>query len=169
MEAIGTLAGGIAHDFNNILAVILGFAELANHDLQENSKEKYNIQQSMKAVHRAKDLVQQILAFSRRGKQERKPLDIRPIVEEGLRFLRASLPTTIEIRQEIEDDLGAIEAVPTQVHQVLMNLCTNAAHAMEEKGGILQVSLSKEDVGRDTPVSSQVVQDRKSTRLNSSH
>ena len=154
MEAIGTLAGGIAHDFNNILAAILGYAELANLDMQENSKAKYNLQQSMKAAHRAKDLVQQILAFSRQGKQERKPLDIKPIIKEGLKFLRASLPATIEIRQNIEEDLGTIEADPTQVHQVLMNLCTNAAHAMDEKGGVLEVSLSKLDVDGEASASS---------------
>src|SRR5512135_626584 len=114
MEAIGTLAGGIAHDFNNILAAILGYAELAGLDIPEESKARYNLQQSIKSAHRAKDLVQQILAFSRQGKQERKPLDIRPIVKECLKFLRASLPTTIEIRQEVGKDLGVIEADPTQ-------------------------------------------------------
>ena len=115
-------------------------------DLKEDSKVKYNLEQSIKAAHRAKDLVQQILAFSRQGKQERKPLNIQPIVKEGLKFLRASLPATIEIRQDIEEDLGTIEADPTQVHQVLMNLCTNAAHAMDEKGGVLEVSLNNVDI-----------------------
>ena len=86
MEAIGTLAGGIAHDFNNILTAILGFAELANLDLPEDSKAKYNVQQSIKAAHRAKNLVQQILAFSRQGKQERKPLNIQPIIKEALKI-----------------------------------------------------------------------------------
>ena len=150
MEAIGTLAGGIAHDFNNILAAILGYAELANLDIDEGSQAKYNLRQSLKATHRAKDLVQQILSFSHRGKQERKPLDIRPIMEEGLKFLRSSLPTTIEIRREMEEDLGTIEADPTQVHQILMNLCTNAAHAMDERGGMLLVSLGKVTVDRAT-------------------
>lgn len=135
MEAVGTLAGGIAHDFNNILAAILGYVELANFDIAEDSRTKYNLQQSIKATHRARDLVQQILAFSRQARQERKPLDIKPLIKEGLKFLRASLPATIEIRQNMEEDPGTIEADPTQVHQVLMNLCTNAAHAMDEKGG----------------------------------
>jgi signal transduction histidine kinase/ActR/RegA family two-component response regulator len=146
VEAIGTLAGGIAHDFNNILTVILGYAELANLDIAEHSPAKDSLQHSMNAARRAKDLVQQILAFSRQGKQERKPLDMKPIVKEGLKFLRASLPATIKIRQDIEEDVGPIEADPTQIHQVLMNLCTNAAHAMDENGGELGVSLSKLDL-----------------------
>jgi PAS domain S-box-containing protein len=146
MEAIGTLAGGIAHDFNNILAAILGYAELAGFDIPEGSKARNNLQQLIKSAQRAKDLVQQILAFSRQGKQERKPLDIRPIVKEGLKFLRSSLPATIEIQQEVEEDLGVIESDPTQVYQVLMNLCTNAGHAMSEKGGVLEVSLNNVDL-----------------------
>jgi PAS domain S-box-containing protein len=149
MEAIGTLAGGIAHDFNNILAAILGYAELANLDVPEASKPKYNLRQAIKAAHRAKNLVQQILAFSRQDKQERKPLDIRPIIKEALKLLRASLPSTIAIRENIEADLGTIEADPTQIHQVLMNLCTNAAHAMSENGGRLEVSLAKFDMVPD--------------------
>ncbi|MCJ7494829.1 MAG: ATP-binding protein [Deltaproteobacteria bacterium] len=150
MEAIGTLAGGIAHDFNNILAGILGYAELASLDIPEGSEAKINLQQSIKSTNRAKDLVQQILAFSRQSKQERKPLDIRPIIKEALKLLRASLPSTIEIRQNIEADWGAIEADPTQIHQVLMNLCTNAAHAMSEDGGVLEVSLTKFDMDAGT-------------------
>jgi PAS domain S-box-containing protein len=146
MEAIGTLAGGIAHDFNNILASILGYAELSALDIPEDSPAKHNLQQSIKSAHRAKDLVRQILSFSRQSVQERKPLDIRPIVQEGLKFLRSSLPSTIEIRREMEEGLGMIEADPTQVYQVLMNLCTNAAHAMEERGGLLEVSLKKMEV-----------------------
>jgi len=146
MEAIGTLAGGIAHDFNNILSAILGYAELSILDLEEGSIAKKNLERSMKAAHRAKDLVQQILTFSRQGKQERKLLSVKPIVKEALKFLRASLPATIEIQEEIEENPGPIEADPTQIHQVLMNLCTNAAHAMDEKGGELSVSLSNLDL-----------------------
>ena len=158
MESIGTLAGGIAHDFNNILTSVLGYAELASLDTPENSKAQYNLQQSIKAAHRAKDLVQQILAFSRQSKQERKPLDIEPIVKEGLKMLRASLPTTIEIRQNIEEDLGAIEADTTQIHQVLMNLCTNAAHAMSENGGVLEVSLTKFDMDAEASAASPEIE-----------
>jgi len=150
MEAIGALAGGIAHDFNNILTAISGYAELANLETPEGSKAKDNLRQSIKATHRARDLVQQILAFSRQSKQERKPLDIRPIIKEVLKLLRASLPSTIEIRQNMEGDLGVIEADPTQIHQVLMNLCTNAAQAMSDDGGVLEVSLTKFDMDRGT-------------------
>jgi CheY-like chemotaxis protein len=105
----------------------------------------------MKAAQRAKDLVQQILSFSRQGREERKPLDIQPVIKEGLKLLRASLPATIEIRQDMEENLGTIEADPTQVYQVLMNLCTNAAHAMDEKGGVLGVSLGNVDVNGGGP------------------
>ena len=150
MEAVGTLAGGIAHDFNNILAAILGYIELANLDASQNSKIHYNLQQSMKAAHRARDLVQQILSFSRRNNQERRPLDIGPIVKEGLKFLRASLPATIVMRENIEGDLGILEADPTQIHQVLMNLCTNAAQAMIEQTGLLEISLIKMDLDEET-------------------
>ena len=158
MEAIGTLAGGIAHDFNNILTAISGYAELANLDLPDDSKTKYKVQQAIQASHRAKNLVQQILAFSRQGKQERRPLNIEPIIKEALKFLRASLPATIEIRQNIEEDWGTIEADPTEVHQVMMNLCTNAAHAMDQNGGVLEVSLSKVDMPGGSPARSRGIE-----------
>jgi CheY-like chemotaxis protein len=119
-------------------------------DIPQDAKAGHNLQQLLKAAQRAKDLVSQILAFSRQGEQERKPLDIGPIVKEGLKFLRSSLPATIEIRQEIEGELGTIEGNPTQVYQVLMNLCTNAAHAMGDRGGLLEVSLSKVDLDERT-------------------
>jgi PAS domain S-box-containing protein len=141
MEAIGTLAGGIAHDFNNILTVVLGYGELTSFDLPEGSQARQNLDLSMAAAYRARDLVQQILSFSRQAKQERQYLDIRPIIKESLKFLRASLPSTITIEQDIEENLAPIEADPTQIHQVLMNLCTNAAHAMESRGGVLRVSI----------------------------
>jgi PAS domain S-box-containing protein len=146
MEAIGTLAGGIAHDFNNILGAIIGYAEMALYDTQKDSMEHYNIDQVLKAGHRAKDLVKQILAFSRKSEQDKKIITLTPIIEEALKLLRASLPTTIEIRQNIEPGLDAIFADPTQMHQVMMNLCTNAAHAMGEKGGILNVELHNVDL-----------------------
>jgi signal transduction histidine kinase/CheY-like chemotaxis protein len=165
LEAIGTLAGGIAHDFNNILTAILGYGELANLDIAEHSEAKDNLQHSMNAARRARDLVQHILAFSRQGKQERKPVDMRPIVKEGLKFLRASLPATIKIHQDIEEDVGTIEGDPTQVHQVLMNLCTNAAHAMDENGGELGVSLSKIDVNGEASVVHQGIEPGPYVRL----
>ena len=139
MEAIGTLAGGIAHDFNNILSAIIGYSEMTLLDIPENSEASRSINQVLKAGHRAKDLVQQILAFSRRGDLEQKPIQIQHIANEALKLLRASLPTTIEIRQNITREPSRILADVTQIHQVLMNLCTNAHHAMQEQGGVLEV------------------------------
>ncbi|HUT69519.1 MAG TPA: PAS domain S-box protein [Desulfatiglandales bacterium] len=143
MEAMGTLAGGVAHDFNNILAAIVGYVELSMLDVVEDTKVKHNLEEVLRAGKRAKDLVNQILAFSRQSRNELKPVEITPVVKEALKLLRASLPTTIEIRHHVEPDTGTIEADPTQIHQVLMNLCTNAAHAMSEEGGLLEVSVTK--------------------------
>jgi len=112
----------------------------------------------MKAAVKAKDLVQQILAFSRQGKQGRKSMNIQPIIKEALKFLRASLPATIGIRQNMEEDLGTIEADPTQVHQVLINLCINAAHAMDENGGVLEVSLSQVDIPGEVSAASRGIE-----------
>jgi PAS domain S-box-containing protein len=146
MEAIGTLAGGIAHDFNNILGAIIGYAEMALYDTQKDSMEHYNIDQVLKAGHRAKDLVKQILAFSRKSEQDKNVILLTPIINEALKLLRASLPTTIEIKQNIGSNLDAIFADPTQMHQVVMNLCTNSAHAMRDTGGILTVDLHNVDL-----------------------
>ncbi len=151
MEAIGTLAGGIAHDFNNILGIILGYAEITLLSTPPATSVHNNLQQVVKASRRAKDLVKQILTFSRQGEQERKPLPVNPIVKETLKLLRAVLPTSIEIRQSIEEpERGAfvVMADSTQIHQVLMNLCTNASYAMREKGGILEVRLCEVDFSR---------------------
>jgi PAS domain S-box-containing protein len=165
MEAIGTLAGGIAHDFNNILTVVLGYGELASFDLAEGSQPKQNLDLSMAAAHRAKELVQQILSFSRQAKQERRHLDIRPIVKESLKFLRASLPSTIAIEQEIQDNLKSIEADPTQIHQVLINLCTNAAHAMEPHGGVLKVSIDTVDIDAESAKPEETMSEGSYVRL----
>lgn len=146
MDSMGRLAGGIAHDFNNILAAIIGFTELALHSLPKESKAVERLTEVLKAGARAKDLVKQILTFTRQSEQERKPLEVAPVVKETLKFLRASLPTTIEIRQNIEADRAVIMADATQIHQVLMNLSTNAAHAMDDTGGILEISLSTVEV-----------------------
>lgn len=142
MEAIGTLAGGIAHDFNNILGAIMGYAEMALFDASEEHKVKYCVDQVLKASSRAKDLVKQILAFSRQSDHEKRPLQITPIVKETLKMLRAFIPVTIEIRHRLESDAAIVEADPTHIHQVLMNLCTNAQHAMRDRGGILEIALS---------------------------
>lgn len=143
MEALGTLAGGIAHDFNNILGIIIGFTDLAVLDAGENTAVTSDLQEVLKAAQRAKDLVQQILAFSRLNEQQKKPVQIGLIVKEAMKMLRASLPSTIDIKVNVTSKT-VMQADPTQIHQVLMNLCTNAAHAMREEGGELRVSL--EDV-----------------------
>jgi len=146
MEAIGTLAGGIAHDFNNILAAIIGYTELADLQVAEDTKLKENLGEVLKAGGRARELVKQILAFSRQSEQERMPIQMRSIVKESIKMLRASLPTTIEIRQNIESDLATVEADPTQMQQIMMNFCTNALHAMSEEGGILEINLSETEL-----------------------
>ena len=140
MEAIGTLAGGIAHDFNNILFSIIGFTEMTMDDIEKGSPAESNLKQVHKAGQRAGDLVKQILTFSREDAQEQKPFQVKYVVKEALKFLRASLPSTIEIAQDIQSD-WLLMGDSTQIHQVLMNLCTNAGHAMEEKGGVLDVAL----------------------------
>jgi PAS domain S-box-containing protein len=141
MEAIGTLAGGIAHDFNNILGAILGYTELARFESKKGTKQYDNLNEVFKAGNRAKDLVRQILTFSRQAEQEQKPMRLSMVIKEILKLLRASLPSTIKINHRINADNDTIMADPIQIHQVMMNLCTNAAHAMREKGGILEVSL----------------------------
>ncbi|CAB1083431.1 related to two-component system sensory/regulatory protein (Ntr family) [Olavius algarvensis Delta 1 endosymbiont] len=148
MESIGTLAGGIAHDFNNILGAVIGFTELSIHQTEEGSELWENLNEVLKAGNRAKDLVRQILTFSRQVDQEQKPVQIKSIVKEALKLLRASLPTTIEILREISSD-SLIMGDATQIHQVLMNLCTNAGHAMAQKGGVLEVTLSDVQLGED--------------------
>ena len=140
MEAIGTLAGGIAHDFNNILSAIIGFTELAISDAEKESTLYQNLKEVFRAGERAKDLVKQILTFSRQAEQERKPVQVKLIIKEAIKFLRASLPMTIDIRQEIKSD-SLVMADPTQLHQLIMNLCANAGHAMKDKGGVLEVKL----------------------------
>ncbi|MFZ7113394.1 MAG: PAS domain-containing hybrid sensor histidine kinase/response regulator [Desulfatiglandales bacterium] len=147
MEAIGALAGGIAHDFNNILGAIMGYTEMAVLDSSDAFKVRYCIEQVLKASHRARDLVKQILAFSRQGEREKRPVQINPILKETLKMLRAFLPSTIEIRQRLGPETAIVEADPTQVHQVLMNLCTNAHYAMREKGGVLEIGMSSLELG----------------------
>ncbi len=142
MEAIGTLAGGIAHDFNNILGAILGYAEMVREDSPDGSATAHDLDQILQAGHRAKDLVKQILAFSRQAEAERIRLQPATIIKETVKLLRASLPTTITILPAIDPGTLPILADPIQLHQLIMNLCTNAFHAMEEHGGTLSISLS---------------------------
>ncbi len=147
MEAIGTLAGGIAHDFNNILTAILGYVDLSLFKISaDSSPVKDYLGEIEKAGIRAKDLVKQILTFSRQSKVERSPLELGPIIKETLKFLKASLPSTIELNISLESEPITIMADAIQIHQVLMNLCTNAYHAMRINGGTLSVSLVREEV-----------------------
>jgi signal transduction histidine kinase/ActR/RegA family two-component response regulator len=149
MEAVGTLAGGIAHDFNNILGAVLGYAEMIRDDCPEGSNMAKDIEQVLKAGLRAKELVKQILAFSRQAEMQKIPMQPAAIVKEAVKLLRASIPTTIAIEQDIDPHAGTILADPNQIHQIVMNLCTNAYHAMEEEGGTLTVSLKRRDAARD--------------------
>jgi len=142
MEAIGTLAGGIAHDFNNILSVIIGNTEILSFGEDIDPSVRNGLDQILAASQRAKQLVSQILAISRNGKQEKILINLKPIIKETLEFLRASLPTLIQLRHRLEPDAGTIMAEPSQMQQVLMNLCVNAGHAMEKDGGVLQIDLS---------------------------
>ncbi len=139
LQAIGTLAGGIAHDFNNILFPIVGYTELTMDDVPEDSQARQNLEEILKATNRAKGLVQQILTFSRQGGQERKPLKVQVLIKEALKLLRATIPSTIEIECNINEACRHIMGDPTQIHQVVVNLCTNAYHAMQETGGTLEV------------------------------
>ncbi|MBU1168660.1 MAG: response regulator [Proteobacteria bacterium] len=142
MEAIGALAGGIAHDFNNLLTPILGYTELALQELPKDSSMALDLVEVVKAAGLAKDLVRQILTLSRQSKHELKPLRIHLVVNEALKLLKSSIPSTIEIRNMVEESNRTVLADPTQIHQVIMNLCTNAYHAMKTKGGIMAVRLS---------------------------
>ena len=141
MEALGTLAGGIAHDFNNILTAILGYAELALSNIPAESPTWHHLQAVRQAGQRAAALVQQILTFSRRTEQERTPTQLQLLIQETLQFLRATLPTTIALQQDLDHGVGPVLADASQIHQVLLNLCTNAAYAMRETGGELHVRL----------------------------
>jgi len=147
MEAIGTLAGGIAHDFNNILTPIMVQTEVAMQQLPKQNPVQHNLEEVTRAAHRAKDLVKQILTFGRESEQQRMPLRVGPVLKETMKLLRSSLPTTIEVRLSINVASDVALTDPTEIHQVLMNLCTNAAHAMGDKGGVLEVRLEDVDVG----------------------
>ncbi|MCP4576750.1 MAG: PAS domain S-box protein [Deltaproteobacteria bacterium] len=150
MEAIGTLAGGIAHDFNNILMAIMGNADMALHELPEQSPARYSIEQISRASDRARALTMQILAFSRQSKQAQNPIRVGLVVKEAMKLLRASFPAIIEIRQKTEAVEDTVLADPTQIHQVVMNLCTNAYHAMNRQTGVLDVSLAPVDIDSES-------------------
>lgn len=146
MEAIGTLAGGIAHDFNNILSAIFGYTELAQLQVPKSSRAAKNLQGVLTAAERARELVRQILTFSRQREVERKPLQLASILRETLTLLRATLPASIEIQAHIAVDEGQVLADPTQIRQIVMNLCANAEYAMRDAGGVLEVSLDTVEI-----------------------
>jgi signal transduction histidine kinase len=145
-QALGTLAGGIAHDFNNMLAAIMGYTELAALEFPPSSPTHTALHHALAAVHRAKDLVPQILLFSRQQPAGRAPLVLTSLLQEAVTFLRASLPATIELHLHLADTAGPVLADATQIHQVVMNLCTNAGYAMRETGGTLDMHLDGVEV-----------------------
>jgi PAS domain S-box-containing protein len=151
LEAIGTLAGGIAHDFNNMLAIIMGNAELLLDDLEHMEGPRKNLQHIIKATQRGRDLVKQILMFSRKTGQGRKPLELTPLLKETWKFLRSSLPTTIEMHADLRAEPDTVLADPAEMQQILMNLATNSAHAMQESGGDLTMGLSSVFFGPSDP------------------
>ena len=152
MDAIGTLAGGIAHDFNNILAPIIGYTEISIDDVPEGNPVRNNLEQVLKATKRARDLVHQILTFSRQSKQEYKPLKVQSIVDDVLKLLRASIPSTIGISHDIDTGCRPVMGDRTQLHQILINLCTNAYQAMEDSGGQVEVTLTETHIHADEPI-----------------
>jgi len=143
MEAIGTLAGGIAHDFNNILTPIIGYTEMALATVNPDDPVFSNLDEVLKASHRAKELVKQILTFSRQSEQEIKPIHLIPLIKEVVKLLRGSILATTELLTTIEAERDIVKADPTQIHQIIMNLCTNALHAMKDKVGVLEVGLTQ--------------------------
>jgi signal transduction histidine kinase len=151
MEAVGTLAGGIAHDFNNILAAILGYSELVLAELPPHSRARANQEKVLRAAQRARKLIKQILAFSQQGASKvRRPVRLAAVVEEALALLQSSLPSSVELHLDLQAPQAVVTADPTQLHQVIMNLCVNAAQAMEPEGGRLSVGL-REEALRDHP------------------
>jgi PAS domain S-box-containing protein len=151
MEALGTLAGGIAHDFNNILAAIMGFTEMVIEDLPEGSQEGKHLGHVLLSAHRGKDLIKQILAFSRKAEHVRGPMSLTPIVNETVKLLRASISKTVEIAFKTTTSSDEILASPVEIQQILMNLATNAALAMQATGGVLEISLADIDFEPDSP------------------
>lgn len=149
MEAIGTLAGGIAHDFNNILAGIIGFGELARQDVQDPAATRQHLEEIMKASQRARELVRQILAFSRQQEQTRQPIKLHVVLDEALSLLRASIPKTIDIRADLDRSIPTVLADGTQIHQVATNLITNAWQAIGDKAGVIQVKVAPFKVDED--------------------
>jgi signal transduction histidine kinase len=146
METVGTLAGGIAHDFNNILSPIMGYTDLALSDLPAGHPARDDLEQVLKAARRARDLVKQILVFSRRGDQTRQTVQLHLVVNDALQLIRSMLPSNIELSQRVANQGDTVLADPGQMHQVIMNLATNAAYALRDRGGVLRVELGREEL-----------------------
>jgi signal transduction histidine kinase/ActR/RegA family two-component response regulator len=157
MEAIGTLAGGIAHDFNNLLGIILGYADLIKKEVAPESTSASHLDNVIQAGSRAVDMVKQILTFSRQTEQERGPLQIHLLVREAVKLLRSTLPSTIEVKQEIDPGCGFVESEAGQINQLVMNLCTNAYHAMQKTGGVLTVILRPIQVDFDSEILEEIL------------
>jgi PAS domain S-box-containing protein len=146
MEALGTITGGVAHDFNNILAAIIGFTELVAGHAAKGSRDERHLARIMESSLRGRDLVKQMLTYARKTEQEKKPLSLSTIVKETVKLIRATTPTTISIKVDTGSESGPILADPTQIQQIIMNLCTNAAHAMRERGGTLDIQVNNHTV-----------------------
>jgi len=165
MEAIGTLAGGVAHDFNNILTVINGYTELLKISLADRPEFNRELDAVAKAGSRAKDLVRQILTFSRQEQAQREILQLAPVVDEATKFLRATIPSTIEIRSRFSADVPTVLADPTEIHQIVMNLGTNAWHAMRDRAGKLDVELESFVVDRELAAHTPQLREGRYARL----
>ncbi|WP_319574887.1 ATP-binding protein [uncultured Desulfobacter sp.] len=151
MESIGNLAGGIAHDFNNLLFPIIGMSELLLEDLPENSLEFKNVQVILDAGKRGRDLVQQILSFSRQTEKKNIPVRLQQILKEALKLSRSTIPSSIQINQDIQENCGWVMADPIQLHQIVINLITNAYHAVDQSEGKINVQLKEISVTKDNP------------------
>jgi len=151
LESIGTLAGGIAHDFNNILSAIIGYTQLAMDDASDQNKVRKELNEVLKAGDRAKDLVSHILTFSRQTETRHSPLALHTIIKETIKMMRSVIPTTVEIRQNLIDS-GIVMSDPTEIHQIMMNLCINAVHAMDKTGGVLEVRLKRQHLNGDSDI-----------------
>ncbi|MFO7931323.1 MAG: PAS domain S-box protein [Desulfosalsimonas sp.] len=151
IEALGTLTGGVAHDFNNILSIIMGYAELLQAELPEDHEAQKGLREISAAGSRARDVVRQLLTFSRRGEEEKSAQNISFIIKEGIRMIRSTTPSFIEIREQVSTDLPLVLANPTQIHQLIINLCKNASDAMAENGGVLTVRLDRQALEEKMP------------------
>lgn len=158
LEAIGTLAGGIAHDFNNLLFAILGYISMAKDDLPQESLIREDLEEATKAAKRAKDLIQQILTFSRQQEGEKQPIQISPLIKEALKMIKACLPATIEIHENLDYHSNAVLADPSQIHQIIMNLCTNSGYAMRSSGGLMEVGLTEVEVDGEFAATHAIVE-----------